>query len=141
MSGLYRSKSLKKLNQFRNRLEHHYEIPEIEDVEVYFDLVVAFVGLIEGSLPAVGNHAESYMTLNSGGSVGTHYMHDESCIEIFMEHKPTKFSRKFKASLAPEGDPVEQLEHFAFFFKVHLLFWQLDEGIASPEYVLRSLEK
>ena len=44
------SRSLTKLNQIRNKMEHEYAVPEIDDLELYFDLVAGFVAAVEGAL-------------------------------------------------------------------------------------------
>jgi hypothetical protein len=45
--GIYNARSLARLNSIRNRMEHDYEIPEIQDMQVYFDLVAAFISVLE----------------------------------------------------------------------------------------------
>lgn len=140
-SGLFRSKSLEKLNKLRNRLEHHYEVPEFEDVEVYYDLVVAFVGVIEGAIPAVGHNSQVGMSLESGGYISTEYKHKEPEIIIELDHKSSGINESFVASISTDSNPAEQLERFAFFFRVHLLLRQFDQGISSEKHVLRSLSR
>ncbi|MEZ4868448.1 MAG: hypothetical protein R3C14_44375 [Caldilineaceae bacterium] len=44
------SRSISQLNRIRNRIEHEYAVPEIEDLSVYFDLVAGFVSAIEGAI-------------------------------------------------------------------------------------------
>ena len=48
--GLIPSRSLTKLNQIRNKVEHEYAVPEIDDLELYFDLVAGFVAALEGAI-------------------------------------------------------------------------------------------
>uniref|UniRef100_UPI0022409ECA hypothetical protein n=1 Tax=Aeromonas salmonicida TaxID=645 RepID=UPI0022409ECA len=47
IAGIFNARSLDKLNKYRNRLKHHYELPNVEDVDVYFDVVSAFVTIGE----------------------------------------------------------------------------------------------
>lgn len=45
--GVFNSRVLVRLNTIRNRMEHKYEIPKITDIEMYFDLVSAFVAILQ----------------------------------------------------------------------------------------------
>lgn len=139
-SGLFRSKSLGKLNRLRNRLEHHYEIPNIEDVEVYYDLVVAFVSVVEGAMPLVGHNSHLSMELSSGGYVSTEYKRDNPSIEISLAHVDSNLDLKLVCDISSDDSNVEKLEEFAFFFKVHSLLRLLDEGISSSKHVLKLLQ-
>lgn len=44
------SRSIIHLNRVRNRVEHDYAVPEIDDLTVYFDLVAGFVAAMEGAI-------------------------------------------------------------------------------------------
>jgi hypothetical protein len=46
--GIFSSRTLSRFNKMRNKIEHEYAIPEIGDIEVYYDLVSALVGIIQG---------------------------------------------------------------------------------------------
>lgn len=140
-AGLFRSKSLEKLNKLRNRLEHHYEIPKIEDVEVYYDLVVAFVSVIEGAMPLVGHNSELDMELECGGSISTTYMSEKPSIKIELKHKETELRLCLTCDLSEADSNIEKLEEFAFFFKTHSLLRLYDEGISSSKHVLKMLNK
>jgi len=48
--GVFDSRTLTRLNTIRNRMEHRYEIPKIMDVEIYYDLVSAFISILEGGI-------------------------------------------------------------------------------------------
>lgn len=48
--GFIRLGSLERLNSIRNRIEHHYDVPEKLDLELYFDLISSFVELLEVAL-------------------------------------------------------------------------------------------
>jgi hypothetical protein len=51
------SRSIVHLNRIRNKVEHEYSVPEIDDLSVYFDLVAGFVAAIESAI---------YMLLTTG---------------------------------------------------------------------------
>ncbi len=44
---LFPTRSLNRLNKIRNKMEHEYQVPEIEDLNVYFDLITAFIMFVE----------------------------------------------------------------------------------------------
>ncbi|TYR72699.1 hypothetical protein FZC79_22000 [Rossellomorea vietnamensis] len=48
--GVIESASLSRLNRIRNKMEHDYKIPDIQEIEVYYDLVVAFISVIESTI-------------------------------------------------------------------------------------------
>ena len=48
-AGIIEANSIARLNQIRNKLEHKYMIPEINEIEVYYDLVYAFITLLEST--------------------------------------------------------------------------------------------
>ncbi|EGR7969121.1 hypothetical protein V8049_004316 [Vibrio vulnificus] len=139
-SGIFRSKSLEKLNKMRNELEHQYTLPKIEDVEVYFDLVVAFVSVIESHIPLVGHNSELSMSLESGGRIQTEYLKDKPAIAIRMEHVDSGFNEEFICDLSDSNADADTLKEFAFFFRVHSLFNAFNGGVASSKHVLSALE-
>ncbi|BEU04303.1 hypothetical protein OAG1_31030 [Agarivorans sp. OAG1] len=66
-SGVFKASSLDRINKLRNRLEHHYETPSIEDVQVYFDLVTAFISIGDSFLYKLRSISEvnfSYLDYN-----------------------------------------------------------------------------
>lgn len=46
-AGVLISRSLSRFNTIKNKIEHEYRVPKIDDIEVYFDLVSALVLLVE----------------------------------------------------------------------------------------------
>lgn len=47
-AGLLSNRSLETFNTVRNRVEHEYQAPEVEDLGLYFDLAESFVLALEG---------------------------------------------------------------------------------------------
>ncbi|UHA73502.1 hypothetical protein [Paenibacillus sp. 481] len=66
--GVFDSKSLSRLNAIRNRMEHEFEVPKIQDIELYYDLVSAFVSILESHILILEIYAESswYSTNENG---------------------------------------------------------------------------
>ncbi|MBD1846189.1 hypothetical protein H6F89_22775 [Cyanobacteria bacterium FACHB-63] len=48
--GIFNSRSLSKLNRIRNKVEHEYSAPNIDDLEIYFELVNGFIHTIESCI-------------------------------------------------------------------------------------------
>ncbi|KOY28426.1 hypothetical protein NDJ59_22705 [Vibrio parahaemolyticus] len=139
-AGLFRSKSLEKLNKMRNELEHQYAMPKISDVEVYFDLVVAFVSVIESNVTLVGHNSEIGMSLDSGGMIETKYIHSKPAIAIRLEHVDSNYRMEFMCDLSNSESNIETSKEFAFFLKVHSLLNAYYGGVASSKHVLQALE-
>jgi hypothetical protein len=51
--GIINSRVIDRFNTLRNKIEHHYKIPAIEDIEVYYDLIHSLVSNIEMALFAI----------------------------------------------------------------------------------------
>lgn len=48
--GLIPSRSIIRLNTIRNKVEHEYAVPNIDDLSLYFDIVSGFVTAMEASV-------------------------------------------------------------------------------------------
>lgn len=139
-AGIFRSRSIEKLNTFRNRLEHHYEVPKIEDVEVYFDLVAAFVNVVEATLPALGFGAHLHMSISSGGDVLTEFSQEGPKISLHLESHVSNYKNTFEVDLSSSTNVLESLESFAFLLRTHLLLKKLDESAIGARHFISSLK-
>lgn len=63
--GVFNSRSLVRLNTVRNKMEHEYKRPKIEDIEVYYDLVVSFISVLERTMLLLHAHGEMYFAFNA----------------------------------------------------------------------------
>lgn len=52
-AGVFSVRTLRRLNTLRNKLEHTYELPKVNDIEAYFDVVTAFVAVLESAILAL----------------------------------------------------------------------------------------
>lgn len=138
-AGIFRSRSIEKLNALRNRLEHHYEAPKIEDVEVYFDLVEAFVSVVESIVPLAGFQSNLSNALVCGGGVESDFSHEQPRLRLSLEHKPSGYKRVFEADMSKSTDAVTDLECFAYLLRVHMLFRRLEEYAITPSRFLKAL--
>lgn len=57
-AGLISPRSLDKLNRIRNKMEHEYSVPDLSELEAYFDLASGFVHSIEGYIFMLVSYAE-----------------------------------------------------------------------------------
>ena len=138
-AGIFRSRSIEKLNSLRNRLEHHYEAPNIEDVEVYFDLVAAFVSVVESVIPLAGFQSNLSNSLVCGGGVESDFSHDEPRLRLTLSHTPSDYRRIFESDLSKSLDPVGDLENFAYLLRVHMLLRKLEESGITETHFLKAL--
>ncbi|BAT52599.1 hypothetical protein NOS3756_15390 [Nostoc sp. NIES-3756] len=60
LAGIFRSNVLITLNRKRNILEHKYSAPDVDDVLVYYELVWAFVEVLESHMMMLNSSGESY---------------------------------------------------------------------------------
>ncbi|RBA27300.1 hypothetical protein DPN68_12920 [Flavobacterium tibetense] len=121
--GVFSSRSLNRLNTLRNKMEHHYEIPKISDIELYYDLVSAFIAVIQGLIFLLGFHREVDFSINiednNFGDFQSEY--DDKKLEIRIKWNLKKSDKKNELVAK-----LDELDDFIYFFKVHILLVQLD---------------
>ncbi|MEE3951649.1 hypothetical protein [Peribacillus frigoritolerans] len=156
-AGLFNSFSLNRFNTIRNKMEHHYQIPKIEDIESYFDFVSAFVSVLESMINMLCNYSEIFLTNDDHANRKTR---DTFAIQYSFDDIPqitysiTKKSLKEYVSNPPsfefakypeEREEVEvtvtseERDEFPYFLKVLLLLARKDT-FASDKYILSQLE-
>lgn len=65
---VFDSRTLSRFNTIRNKIEHEYAIPHIEDIEVYYDLVSALIEVIEGVMFIMAHGSELIFMINKGAN-------------------------------------------------------------------------
>lgn len=133
-AGIFSSRSLTRLNNIRNKMEHDYEIPKTEDIQVYFDLVSAFVAILQNAIMMFTSSYEIDFSVNRFESgwrdrFSIHYSFEE--VVISASWQLGESTEEIKVDMT---DP----EEFAFFCKVLLLVQQLS-SFASNEYITMQL--
>lgn len=89
-TGVFDSRTLTRLNTIRNRMEHRYEIPKIKDVEIYYDLVSAFISILEGSILLLRYNELVFVNeIDKHGNVVDIYESDEHLIIEYDFEKPS----------------------------------------------------
>lgn len=121
--GVFSSRSLNRLNTLRNKMEHHYEVPKISDIELYYELVSAFISVIQGLIFLLGSYREVvfsiYIEENNNGYFQSEYDDKKLEIRVLWSLKGSDKKNKLVAKL-------DELDDFIYFFKVHILLVQLD---------------
>lgn len=132
--GLIRSRVIKSFSKVRNRVEHDYKIPEIVDVEVYFDLILSLVINIERVVYSSGY--KSYFKTES-------MTNNKSLNLAFKRGDIPSFKLTIEGSnkkeVSYEVSIRDNLEDFSFLFKV-FLFFEGEKSILTKTQVLNELE-
>ncbi|WP_157774606.1 hypothetical protein [Aeromonas sp. CA23] len=143
-SGIFSSRSIEKLNKLRNRLEHHYEIPEIKDVDVYFDLVSAFVSICENYVISVLNNSEVEFS-DERSEKNEYGVTSEINVEkpfITISLDAPSDSYKFVVNLEEKTKPnLDQIENFAYLLKTHTLLFHYYSGAITKFRLLQELKR
>lgn len=143
IAGIFNASSLDKLNKYRNRLEHHYELPNVEDVDVYFDVVSAFVTIgenIVSNLMAMGGHVGYFGKENTNIRIDSEI--DFAIPSISLNISSVEKDDLFTISLSKAEKPtVDDIEYFAFLLRNHILLIHLYNGAINNERLISDLRK
>lgn len=137
-SGVFSSRSLARLNIIRNKMEHEYEIPKVKDIEAYYDLVTAFVAVLEYTSLSLNLNCimDFYISEEYGpqGRLSIGYDHDKLLIYAKWEVEEN--------SNVDDGNievTIKEYDDFASMFRIILLL-NRSEGTASIEYLISQLK-
>ncbi|ELS3558303.1 hypothetical protein ACT0L1_004378 [Vibrio vulnificus] len=143
-AGVFNGRSLEKLNKFRNRLEHHYEIPDVKDVDVYFDLIAAFVTIGESFISQIRSMSDVELCVVIDDfkdiSIKSEITLEQPAILLQLEQQsgePLVFEIDLQASNKPN---VENILEFAYLLKLHTLLIHLFHGSVTKKRFLDELE-
>lgn len=121
--GMFSKYSLSRINAIRNKLEHEYKTPKIDDIYVYFDIVSAFISTLEVQLLIGGGDARLNFLL-------VEYPEDENEDEVptgrlTSEYDPEScthtFTWKNKITAETHAANAEDLDELAAFIRYHIL--------------------
>jgi len=121
-SGVFKASSLDRINKLRNRLEHHYESPSIEDVQVYFDLVAAFISIGDSFLHKLRSISEvslsyfdsSYYAVKSSISL------NPTKVDLIIYNIEGEIVNEFIVEI-DSNSTVDDLYDFSYLLKVNQL--------------------
>lgn len=131
---VFNSRTLSRFNTIRNKIEHEYAIPQIEDIEVYHDLVSALIEVIEGAM----------FILARGANIVFSIEQQEKIVGYFeMTYQFEEPSIKVRYSLNEEEATLiatfsKEREEFIFFLKV-LILLNKSTCLINSKWVLNEL--
>ncbi|MCG7314155.1 hypothetical protein ABEP17_06465 [Priestia flexa] len=152
--GVFNSFSLSRFNKIRNRMEHEYKAPVIEDIEVYFDLTSAFVAILDSLSLSISNCYEIEFILEKQDKfdffkMGYTLKDDKPVIKCSLERNISNdFEDKDVNSKINEGEcsnkdkcshfkinvTTSETEEFVFFLKV-LIFLIKNSNHIESQYI------
>lgn len=135
-AGLFSSRTIHRFSKMRNRFEHEFHKPEVQDLEALYDLVTAFVAILQSVMMS------GFMEMHEFEIVDT----NEESIGLFvLEYEPD--SNKFTAELniktpTPREETVSAdlstPADFAYFFRVLYLLNHMN-SYSSLEHIKAKL--
>ena len=134
--GIVSARSLARLNSIRNKMEHKYEIPKIGEIEVYYDLALAFVAVLQRVLmSSLNSEVELIVKDVQGKDIGVLQMKYD-----FDFDTPSIAASWDIDGMKPDTlmSDMSEPNEFAFFMKVLFLLYQ-KESFASNQYVAAQL--
>lgn len=139
--GLFSKTSLSTINAIRNKLEHHYQLPKIDHIHVYFDLVTAFIAVLENAISIAGNNCEVEFEIGEWQGDNDEPTKVGSLTSTYIEEKPQVRISYSKSGVGKEFiASVDNLEELAFFVKVHSLLLNVSKTYHG-QYANNEIEK
>lgn len=130
---VFSSRSLTRLNTIRNKMEHSYEVPKIQEIEIYFDLVSAFVAVLERTILLCGHEVDLEFALNSPDNDWCSLKYDKTKL-LFT----ARWVYKSRGEIEELTVTIDDRDSFAFFFRVFMLL-AMREALTSDDYILSQL--
>lgn len=125
--GLINSRVIKRFNTIRNRIEHSYQIPEINEVEVYYDLINSIVLNIDKVINSIGTtFGNSRHDLEGKRSLEIEYDRKQGPSIIFEVKNETGETLKDSISIK------DNREEFIYLFKV-FIYWNAENSIKKQK--------
>lgn len=146
-AGVFNSYSLNRFNKVRNKMEHDYRIPNVEDIEVYFDLVSAFVLVLQSMINSLNTTSKIYFTyeeldIETITDFEIYYSFTDVPQITYRILKNERIYEVPNADYRPEEVLVtttpEEREEFTYFLKILLLFARKD-GVGRENYILKHI--
>ncbi len=131
-AGIFNSRSLSRLNTIRNKMEHTFEIPKINEIEVYYDLVSAFIAILQKTIIMIMNTEIDLVDDNENVKISFNIKYIFNKPGIIVTWKTETENIILESDL---NNPTE----FAYFLKILFLIYQM-ESFASEEYILSQIK-
>ncbi|BDA80208.1 hypothetical protein LPTSP3_g31380 [Leptospira kobayashii] len=138
-SGIFRSNSIKKLIAIRNKIEHDYSKPDIQDLEISYELVSNFISILSNLLVfsktidiflcEEDNEEKAYSDL----AFSLDYDFENTTFKIELRNEKEKSeSKEFEIS-------IQDYNEFSKIFELSYLL-HLRYAFASDQYILERLK-
>lgn len=117
VAGIFRADVLVNLNRKRNALEHRYSTPDIDDVQVYYELVWAFVEVLESHMMMLLSLGESYWNRQNEDGQRTDYLYvglKDEVLQFEVESEMLTLEVKIK--------PIDERSVKQFLIGLNILF-------------------
>ena len=137
-AGFFNSRTIRRFGTLRNKIEHEFKRPKIDDLEAYYDLVTALVAILQnGMTPGFSETIElSVYDEAWKNEIGFFYMSYKSETRCFYARWGTFRVAEDNSEIFASLDSPED---FAYFFRVLVLLNQR-ESLASREHIERKLQ-
>ncbi|GGE00262.1 hypothetical protein [Paenibacillus nasutitermitis] len=133
--GIFSPKSLAKLNTIRNKMEHEYSIPQIIELDLYFDLVLAFIYNLETAIIVLSTD-ERNLYNKDGESVNDSYF----TLRLDRDSEPpvmkAVWGRRDKDAIVVMFD---EYRCFSFYLRC-LYLLNIKDAFVSKKYVVEQMK-
>ncbi|AFL74995.1 hypothetical protein [Thiocystis violascens] len=134
---IYKSRSLEKLNNIRNKVEHEYVIPDLPEIELYFELVYAFISVLDAAMFMYAADSEINYSADQEKSfscdLSVEYSHEAQRVYFFFSAPKHKDLTQKEYSFG-----VDNIEEFTNALAVY--FWVVrGNTLFSDKYVEEKL--
>ena len=131
--GLFSARSLAKLNTIRNKMEHDYSIPDVVEIEFYFELVEALIRSLEMAVTLLMWHSE--ITFRIQDEISNEEM-GQFMIKYKFKQKVPCIHVDWNCGEERESLVISSKEYevFTYFFKMFFILYQ-KEYITSKDYI------
>ncbi len=150
--GIFSSRTIERFINLRNKVEHEFKIPLFENIEAFYDLVVALVALLKNSIKDL-NWIDIYFDIYNSddllvGDFSCSYNIDPLKITYdirffiepfgknFIDISPEKLKKSNKVKL---DAPIGEREAFKYFFRCLLILISF-ESYTTVEHVKNKIK-
>lgn len=138
--GIFDARTLERFNLLRNKIEHHYHLPEVYDIEVYYDLISSIISNMELAILTLSLQNELEFIVNSDEE------NDGKSGYKILDIKYKKFEipvieinlRKNREEIFSFKVDANEIEVFPLFYKVMYLLIK-KESLIRNELILERL--
>jgi len=135
--GMFPNQSINKLNKIRNKMEHHYETPAMEDLNVYYELVQNMLEIVDLNLQLMSMGEIGVVVKKQGKEFyfSSNYNLERSEIVFEVEVYASGDKKSIKVAL-------EKIEDYNDYIKAFCLFRYMIRfsNVFDVEYFIQQLQ-